>query len=393
MKDTALVFQGGGPTAVINASLAGFLSQAKGRFDKVLGLPFSLDHITRDALIDLSILAGEKAVTERNILAATPGAILGSSRTPVDGAKIQTLANLAKSMNATAVVGIGGNGTMSVLERLCQALPEACVVGVPKTVDNDLPGTFVSPGYGSAARHTAISMRDLSYDAAAMSGFDDVSILETMGRDTGWLSVAAGALVASGQTCPDFILCPERPIDVDHLLDAIAERKREKQWVLVAVNEMLRDTNGNIVGDQAENWPKDGLGRTMYSLSVGVGSYLAGLLQERFGFQTRTLRPNILGRCDTRAVSPTDRDLAWRCGAHACAIIGHQNISGVMVAVNEDLTLGTTPLEKTSGCRAVPQEFFVGAYGISEEARGYVKALIGPVDPVLPAILSKPLQG
>lgn len=392
MEKTALIFQGGGPTPVINASLAGFIKASADVFDRVLGLPFSLELIDQAPPLDLTGLRAPAAKDELYRLANTPGSILGSSRKRSTEETFKSLCELVASEKVSALVGIGGNGTMDVLRRASDLFRQRglrCrVIGIPKTVDNDLTQTHVAPGFGSAARYVCVAARNLSYDVAAMSRFDDVTILETMGRNTGWLASAAGANVNHPQTMPDFILFPERPVDPAQLVSAIVRRKRDKGWVYIVTNEMLRDVNGDILGKSHQDGPRDDLGRSMYSLSMGTSHYLAQLLWRECELQTRVLRPGILGRVDTQSVSEKDRDLAWRCGREACAYGGQTGEDSVMISVRTDLSLKTVPLDDVKGVRSLPPEFVDhDNYGITDKARAYLLPLIGEIEPIAPAIL------
>ena len=199
--ETVLVFQAGGPTPVINATLADFASSLNGNGIRLLGVRNNFEAQSTADLLDLhDLVDGDNARLIR-----TPGSVLGSSRTPLDDDALTTMLAIAHDVNASAVVGIGGNGTLASLKALAIAAQSGrqpvFVLGLPKTVDNDIPTIHTSPGYGSAARFVALAVRDFDCDFRAMQSFDQVTILETMGRNTGWLA-AAGGLLASKDSAP-----------------------------------------------------------------------------------------------------------------------------------------------------------------------------------------------
>ena len=311
--DTVLVFQAGGPTPVINATLAGLASSLKGKNIRLLGVRHNFEARISAELLDLSVLTEED--TER--LIHTPGAVLGSSRTPVDDVAMGGMLGLARDANASAIVGIGGDGTLSTLAKVSAAASSRhqplFVLGLPKTVDNDIPSVHTAPGYGSAARFVALAVRDFDCDFRAMQSFDQVTILETMGRNTGWVA-AAGGLLADENSAPHMILVPEAPVDLDDLLQRIAAIQSSVGRAFVVSNEVLFTNDGQILGAADQALPTDRLGRVMYSLGRGVGSFLAENIREKLGLQTRVLRPGNLARAMTCCVSTADRALALQCG-------------------------------------------------------------------------------
>lgn len=389
MKETLFVLQGGGPTAVINATLAGILETAQGRFSKVLGLRHSLEHAGASAPVDLTGLIGPEAADVRARLARTPGAILGSSRTKVTEAQLSALLDTMQAHDARHILGIGGNGSMHALHQLSE-LAEVCsvdlrIVGAPKTVDNDLPGVAFAPGYGSAARFVALAVRDFDCDFRAMQTFDNVTILETMGRDTGWLAAASVLLKENGADAPHIVLIPERPVDEAALLTRVSELHREHGRVFIVTNEMLTTTDGTILGAEVQVGPTDALGRTMYSLSTGTGNYLSRRIWKELGLQARCLRPGSLGRALTCCVSETDRDLALRVGRGGVGLFDQASDGAKMLTVSPDLSLGWQPAKAGIGRAPVPEAYFDDGDGFSvgAEFSRRNRHIIGEVAPVL----------
>lgn len=388
MSETLVVFQGGGPTAVINATLAGVLEAANGRYSKVLGLKHSLEFAGLRDPIDLSDLMSPNRSLQRARLCRTMGAGLGSSREKVTETHYAGLLDTMQKTNARHIIGIGGNGTMHTLHTFEEFAKsnsvELCIAGVPKTVDNDLPGVAFAPGFGSAARFIALAVRDFDCDFRAMQTFDDVTILETMGRDTGWLAAASVLLREDREAAPHIVLVPERPVDVNDLLCRIVETHREIGRVFVITNEMLKLPDGAILGSEIQDGPVDALGRTMYSLSIGTGNYLAGLIWKKTGLRARCLRPGSLGRAMSCCVSNVDRDLAVRTGKTAIDELDRTRDCSSMVTVSDSLELGCQPIRDGCGKASLPGGYLdpCDNYDISPDFSRNIKRIIGATDPV-----------
>ena len=193
LKGNLVVAQSGGPTAVINASLAGVIQEARQykQIESIYGLVHGIEGALKDELIDL----GQELPETIDLLVQTPGSALGSCRHKLNDDEYKQIINLFQAHNVRHFIYIGGNDSMDTCQRI-SALAEASgyeiqVMGVPKTIDNDLVLTDHTPGYGSAARFIALATRDTGRDLEAMATFDDVSILETMGRNAGWLTASA----------------------------------------------------------------------------------------------------------------------------------------------------------------------------------------------------------
>lgn len=390
MAKTLAVLQGGGPTAVINATLAAIAERASDRFDHLIGLPHSFEGASRSekAAIDLSSLIAVDGEHKRSQLAATPGSLLGSSRKRVETPDLERALETLGHHDCHALIGIGGNGTMAALSMLADHATatdyELTIIGAPKTVDNDLPGAYVAPGYGSAARFVAQSVRDFDCDFCAMSTFDDVTILETMGRTSGWLAASSSLLVIDGGL-PPLVLIPEVAIDLSHLFDEIARRHDLNGRVFVVVNEMLTDRDGMVIGEAFQQGPTDSLGRHMYSLSLGTGNYLADQIWRKLGLQTRCLRPGNLGRASSATVSQPDRALAVSVGCAAVDAVCDSSSHAAMVTVEEDLSHARIDFrDLTTKSRGLPANFYdASTYSPTDDFIAYARPLLGSVDPIL----------
>ena len=390
MTETLFVFQGGGPSAVINATLAGILEVAPRRFPRVVGLRHSFEFAATAAPVDLTELTTESAAGDRARLSHTPGAVLGSSRSKVTEAHLAAVLNAMRAEGARHILGIGGNGTMHALDQLAGFAAargmDLSIVGAPKTVDNDLPGVAFAPGYGSAARYVALATRDFDLDFRAMQTFDDVTILETMGRDTGWLAAASVLLKESETDAPHIVLIPECPVDVAALLNHIVDLHSALGRVFIVTNEMLTAPDGSILGADAQDGPTDALGRTMYSLSTGTGNYLARRIWKETGLQARCLRPGNLGRASTCCVSEVDFDLALRVGREACSMFDQVATDARMLTVSQDLSLGWQPVRAGTGRTPLPTTFHdqIRGFGIADSFSSVTRHVIGKIAPVFP---------
>jgi 6-phosphofructokinase 1 len=397
VKRNLLIGQSGGPTAVINATLAGIIREAKSlpEFGGVYGLAHGLEGALTGAWIDLGGLCDATL----DSLAQTPGAALGSSRKKLDEAEYIRVIEQFRAWDIGYFAYLGGNGSMWVANHLAEIAAaqgfDLRVVGVPKTIDNDLPCTDHTPGYGSGARFMALAARDAGLDLEAMQTFDDVVILESMGRDTGWLAAASGLLKESDADAPHLIYVPEIPFtDVQFMAD-VARVHGQLGRAFVVVAEGIRDSEGNIVGQGGE---KDSLGRTIHGLGNGPAMYLGQRVREQLGLQTRVLRPGVIGRALSACVSEVDRTEAYRVGEVAARLLA-SGISGMMVSIpslnpsplrreglQNDAGFDIVALADVAGAdiKRLTREYMDAAGTmISEAFREYGLPLIGDVSPVV----------
>ena len=370
---TILVGQSGGPTAAINASLAGVVRAAHAQGLRVLGMHNGIQGFLEGKVVDLTEVleltasepeASEQATTnpgEKNLqlLRKTPSSWLGSCRfklpelaassEPAETSPIyQQIDAQLKKYQVDAVLYIGGNDSMDTTDKLsryfAQVKSSVRVVGVPKTIDNDLEGTDHTPGFGSAARFVASVTAELTRDGGVYNS-KNVTFIEAMGRDAGWLT-AAGALAQDiCGTAPDFVLLPEIPLDEHALLSAIEQRLREKNNVVVVVSEGVHHADGSFLFD-ANSVAIDTFGHL--AAQSGTAQYLSQLAKDQLGVKSRGIELNTLQRCASHAASKVDLDEAEALGAAGVeAVI--QGKTGVMVGVHR-----TSDVPYTSEIRATP---------------------------------------
>lgn len=389
MNSALAIAQSGGPTPVINASLAGVIqaAAAQAEIGQIYGLVNGLEGALKGEIIDLSGLPAETLAR----LAETPAAALGSGRYKVVEADYERILNFFWAHQVRYFVHIGGNGSMYITHRLAEVAETRrhalSVIGVPKTIDNDLDGTDHSPGYGSAARFLALATRDTGRDLESMVNFDDVIILETMGRNAGWLAAAAALGKESEAEAPHLVYTPEIVFDEAHFLEEVARLHRRLGRVFVVVAEGIRNRQGDFVG---QVYQTDPLGRVVHARGTGVAAYLNGLVQEQLKLQTRFLRPGLIGRASSACVSATDREEAYRAGQAAVEqLVGGQ--SGLMITLERlsdqpyNCQAGTTPLEAVTGLEKTMPRAYMDEAGtmITEAFRQYALPLIGePLRPL-----------
>ena len=412
---TILVGQSGGPTAAINASLAGVVRAAHTQGLRVLGMRNGIQGFLEGKVVDLTEVleltasepeAPKQAATnpgEKNLqlLRKTPSSWLGSCRfklpelaassEPAETSPIyQQIDAQLKKYQVDAVLYIGGNDSMDTTDKLsryfAQVESPVRVVGVPKTIDNDLEGTDHTPGFGSAARFVASVTTELTRDGGVYNS-KNITFIEAMGRDAGWLT-AAGALAQDiCGTAPDFVLLPEIPLDEHALLSAIEQRLREKNNVIVVVSEGVHHADGSFLFD-AKSVAIDTFGHL--AAQSGTAAYLSQLAKNQLGVKSRGIELNTLQRCASHAASKVDLDEAEALGAAGVEAV-LQGKTGVMVGVHRisDVPyvteIRTTPVaEVANKVKLVPREMISeDGFNVTEDALTYLRPLVaGMEEPV-----------
>ncbi len=329
MKFNIAVAQSGGPTAAINASLCGVFAGAQDFdcIDRVYGSINGIEGIINNNLINLKqVITTEH---DKSLLMKTPSTILGSCRYKLADADnneldyIKIVDTLRKN-NIRAFFYIGGNDSMDTVMKLDDYFKkhdvDIKVVGVPKTIDNDLPETDHTPGFGSAAKYVATSLQEIIRDSRVYS-IPSVTIVEIMGRDAGWLTASSCVLRANGEPAPHMIYLPEREFSIEKFLDDIRLAQQKYKAVVVAVSEGI-DCSGGKTG------VVDAFGHSYLS---GVGKYLENITRERIGCKVRSIELNVMQRCGSHIASLTDLEEAERIGAEAVKSAVEYGLSGVMM--------------------------------------------------------------
>ena len=320
-----LVGQSGGPTAVINSSLAGVYETAKAcGAEHVYGMQYGIAGVLEGKLVDLDAVLSDKMDIE--LLKRTPSSFLGSCRyklpqPDVDEAPFVQLFDLFKQYDIGAVFYIGGNDSMDTISKLSvygkTIGSEIRFIGVPKTIDNDLLLTDHTPGYGSAAKYIATILKEVICDSSVYD-LRSVTVAEIMGRHTGWL--AAAASLAAGPDCngPDLILLPECPFDEEAFLKRVAELEKERHNVIIAVSEGVKNKDGVSLCDLVSTAGQlDAFGHK--AILSGTSRYLSDLIHDKLNCKSRAIEFSTLQRCASHLASRTDVNEAYAVGGAAAA--------------------------------------------------------------------------
>lgn len=316
MNKNVLVGLSGGPSVAINASLAGVIKAATAsrRMGTVYGARNGIKGVMSEDIVDLTPYADETNIA---LLMQTPAMALGSCRCKLSSRDYEHIVEVMRRYQIGYFFYIGGNDSMDTvakLNRYCKTNKiEIKVVGIPKTIDNDLPVTDHTPGYGSAAKYLYHTMTEIIADSTIYP-IPNVVIVEIMGRDSGWLTLAAGLPRFLGKDAPDIIAIPEVAFDEDEFIARINKLFKQKKTVICAVSEGIRDASGEYIGNDAKSGAVDTFGHAYLS---GVGKYLEGLVARKVGCKVRSIEVNIMQRCASHLASKCDIDEAFTIGQAA----------------------------------------------------------------------------
>lgn len=383
---TVLVGQSGGPTAAINATLAGVFECAHQLGARVLGMRNGIEGVLADRTVCLDDLLSDPL--QLDLLRRTPSSFLGSCRyklpDPDDAtAPFEMLFERFAELDVDAVLYIGGNDSMDTIEKLARYGERVGspirFMGVPKTIDNDLVGTDHTPGYGSAAKFVAAAVKEVARDSSAYF-LKSVTVIEIMGRDAGWLTAASTLAGRPGQGGPDLILLPEAPLDVDAFVAAVDRLLEERDTVIVATSEGVVRADGEPLF-RDESVGLDAFGHV--ATQSGVGRYLAALIKGRLGVKTRAVEFSTLQRCAAHMASATDLDEASTLGGVAVQAARDGNTGMVPMLTRTGnrpyaVTYGLVPIARVANrVRTVPAEWIrPDGMGVTDEMREYVRPLI-----------------
>jgi len=321
-----LIIHGGGPTAVINSSLYGVIAEAKKNavIDKVYGAIGGTEAVFNEQFMDLKTLSDKQMA----LLLQTPASAIGTSRYPLEQDDYGKMLPILKKYNIKYVLLNGGNGTMDT----CGKLSKVCkdedifVVGIPKTIDNDIASTDHSPGYGSAAKYIATTISEIGADVKSLP--IHVSIVEAMGRNAGWITAASALARAKDGDAPHLIYLPEKPFDEIEFLEDVKRLHDKIGGVVVAVSEGLKGKDGKPIVP-----PIFQSGRATYY--GDVSSYLCNLIIKELGIKARSEKPGLSGRTSIALQSSVDREEAILVGEVAVQAVTEEK-TGVMVGLKRE---------------------------------------------------------
>ena len=386
MKKNVIVGQSGGPTAVINASLYGVVYEALNREDTlgtVYGMINGIEGFLCDQVMDMKPL---ELSGELELIKTTPGSYLGSCRyklpEDLEDEVYPRLFEKFAAYNIGYFFYIGGNDSMDTVSKLSryanQIESDIRFIGIPKTIDNDLVLTDHTPGFGSAAKYVASTVREIAVDASVYDNKKSVTIVEIMGRHAGWLAASSVLARKFEGDNPVLIYLPEVAFDQETFIEKVKTALETTPNLVVCISEGINDGNGTFVCELASDVGVDTFGHKMLT---GSGKYLENLVKERLGVKVRSIELNVCQRCSSSMLSKTDQKEAIASGAYGvtCALKGE---TSKMIAFNrtEDYRIDYVTEDVNLICnqeKTVPLEWITNdGSDIGEEFIRYATPLI-----------------
>ena len=375
MAMNILVAHGGGPTPVINSSLQGVVeaARASGKVDKIYAARFGAEGILKGDLIDLTDVPAETIA----LLRQTPNSAIGSCRRKLTDADYPTVIETLKKFDIGCFFYNGGNDSMDTCNKVNELAKkeglDLRVIGIPKTIDNDLDITDHCPGFGSAAKFAAIGACELGLEASGLP--IHVIVMEVMGRNAGWLT-AASALAARVANCEVLTYLPEIPVDKEKMLSDIKAAWAKGRGLLVTVSEGVVGLDGKPL---ASSGIVDGFG---HMIPGGTAQHISDLIIQKLGIKSRAEKPGLMGRNDMSRISEIDREEAYAVGKFALesAVNGE---SGYMVGIRANrgqtysYELFLIPLCEVANVeKKFPLEWIVNGNAIADEFFDYAMPLM-----------------
>jgi len=383
LRGKLVVGQSGGCTHVMNASLRGVVEAArKSRaISAVCGMRHGIEGLLCGDLVNLS---GERPETVKAV-ARAPAAALGSCRRKITDTEAEQIVRLLAAADVRYFVYIGGNDSADTTHRIARAAGrlscELRAVAVPKTIDNDLPCTDHSPGYGSAARFIASATADAGMETEAMRTVEPVKVIEVMGRNAGWLACASALAKRSDRDAPQIVWPPEVPFERRRFLRLVRDALKRRGYCVAVVAETLRDGRGRPVGGKGAR-ERDAFGHPRIA---GAAETLCGIVREELGVRARFDKPGTIQRLSSAHLSEVDFEEAIACGA--CAVrFALEGRSDCMVVIRRRAGPGyrvgydTVPISRVANReRRLPASYFDRSIMLPTAAfRRYALPLAGP---------------
>lgn len=386
-KKNAFYAQSGGVTAVINASACGLIETAR-RYPNKIGRVYAGRHGIIGALTEDLIDVSKESRAAISALRHTPGGAFGSARYKLAGidksrAQYERLIDIFRAHDIGYFFYNGGNDSMDTAQKVSEIavqmdFPLVCI-GIPKTVDNDLPLTDCCPGFGSAAKYIAVSTREAALDVASMARTSTkVFVLEVMGRHAGWIAAAGGLAGEKPGDAPHIILFPEIAFDAQAFLRKVKATVEKRGYCVVVVSEGVKDADGKFL---AEAGTKDAFGHAQLG---GVGPVVAQMTQQAFGYKFHWAVADYLQRSARHIASKVDVDQAYAVGKAAVqfAVQGKNAVMPIIVRKSSKpyrWGIGEAPLSAIANQeKKVPRHFITpDGFGITGACRRYLLPLIG----------------
>ena len=387
LKGNAIVGQSGGPTSAINATLSGVIRGCaeSENIEKLFGMVNGIEGFLENEIIDLSYLFFDEESLKS--LELTPSSALGSCRKKLpsldEGGELYAkILSMFKERNIRYFFYIGGNDSMDTVYKLSEYAKsidyEIRVIGVPKTIDNDLPVTDHTPGYGSAAKFIATAIHEIATDCSVYK-LKAVTIVEMMGRDAGWLTAAAALPKYYTGVGADLIYLPEVAFDEEKFLSAVKDELKTHPNVVVAVSEGIRCENGEYVGASKQSGAVDVFG---HKYLAGTAKYLETLVKHEIGCKVRSVELNLLQRCASHIASAVDIDESVQIG---CAAVKYAELgnNGEMLCFIRDegeysIKIEATPVSNVANkVKLVPRDYInEDGNNVTEKCVKYISPLI-----------------
>ncbi len=383
LKGNLIVGQSGGPTAVINNSLCGVIQEAQkhSEIENIYGMVHGIQGLLKEDIIDL----GRQKPKIIEGLKTTPAAALGSCRYKLSEDEYGKIVEIFKKYNIRYFIYNGGNDSMDTAHKVGELAEneeyELRCMGVPKTVDNDLGYTDHCPGYGSVARWNAMATRDAGRDTEAIGIVDNVKIIETMGRNTGWITASTALAKDSEDSAPHLIYLPERVFDEERFLADVDAVFSRLGYCLVTVCEGLKDKDGKYLTASDRSIDTDKFGHKQLG---GVADYLCSIIAANLGIKARFDKPGTIQRMSSLCASETDREEAYMAGVAAVQHAVEDNAGYMVTLVRESnepykCTTGLVALSEVANVeKKVPDEFINESGNfVTDKFIEYARPLIG----------------
>lgn len=387
LKGNALVGQSGGPTSVINSTLAGVIegTRKSKRIDRLFGMRFGIEGVLGNHLLDLN--GYDRTATRK--LQKTPSSALGSSRLKLKEEHFEPILKRLKKYDIRYFFMIGGNDTMDTIHRVVEYANgsgyEMLGVGVSKTVDNDLFGTDHTPGYPSAARYVAMSVQQGGRLARDMQRVDQFVVFQTVGRSAGWLPAAAACAKKKPADPPHIILMPEVAFDRAKFLSAVEKAQKKFGFVSIVCGEGITDADGNPV---SASGTQDRFGNVEFGAMGGTSAamMLHRMISDEFGWRGEFQVTESLQMAAADRAVKLDIDEAFGCGKEAVRL-AEQGTTGVMVTINRTskrgepyaCDFGTIPLGEVANAERPMPAKFISKDGlfVAKAFLDYARPLVG----------------
>jgi len=396
-RGNILIGQSGGATAVINASLVGAVEAAlaEERIGGIYGMHYGIEGFLKEDMLDLR----QQPRSLWTQLLHTPSAALGTCRYKLREGDVEHAIEICRRYDIRYIAYIGGNDSADTAHRLALAAQqmqyELFVVSVPKTIDNDLPYTDHCPGYGSAARFLAKATMDSAMNTRSIPWHYPVKIIETMGRDAGWLTAATALGKRDEADAPHILLIPEQRFVAERFLQQVEEVYRRVGYVVVAAAETIRDEQGQALGAIGQV----GTDAFQHPLLSGAAQYLVDLVKRELKLRARFDKPGDLQRMASDCISITDRDEAYLVGKRAVSALLTDESDKMITLVRHNAphyhcTTGLVALAQIANeQRVLPAEYLTSDKTMVTQAfYDYALPLVGQPLPIYPHIEQAKVQ-